>query len=506
MINKTLALLLVLMLSSSLLFSGIAVASTASNSVLINEIMTAGAESNKDEFIELVNIGNDDIDLAGWTVEYVNSSGAVTVIFTFSTNSILAKDGYFLGVLSQTPASLFLNNLSPKFEYSLGGQYGMAVSSGSLVLKNNYSDVIDTVSWTDRATSSDLNIVPGMAKSKSIERIVTDSKIANTGVVGTDFKVNTIPTPTVINDVSVIITPEDPPAAADPNNPNGGVTEETPTDPGSSTTDPNSGTPSESTPNPDNTTQNPAEQNPIPVTETPTYLPLAINELFIDPQSPLTDANDEFVEIYNPNNTELSLSGYTLLAGTSSNYRHTFGANDVIAANGFVVVSSKDTAIALSNSGGLVLLKDTSGNTVSTVTYEEARPGESWSENNLGQWQWSTTVTSGSINIITLALPPPVKATAAAIGASTKKATSSISKAKTTTTTPKAASTKVAKATAVKAAADTKDYSKIVDAPVFVPVWLLALIGGLAVIYLGYEYRFEISNKIYQLRQYRANR
>lgn len=514
--NKCLAIFITLLLTLSMFVSNFALAETSTSTVVINEVMTASLSSNKDEFIELYNLSNSDQDISGWSLDYVTGSNITTKIHTFSSGTFIAKDGRLLGVLSQTPASLFLNDISPKFEYNLSGAYGLALSAGRLVLKDRSEQAIDSVGWVDNQTASDNTIATGMSKGKSVERVIVDGVVKNSGFAQLDFAVNDIPTPSAINDVSIDIIPEPTPTP-----------EPTPNPDNSSGTSSSQDQNNTNEPNDDNNQVGSSTDSPIDNTETGTtnnsgssnneqsdinstkaiLLPIAINELLIDPLAPLTDTDDEFVELFNVNDSDINLAGYAIVAGTTGSYKHVFSSSQTIPAKGYVVITSKDTSIALSNSGGKVTLIDPQGIEVDSVIYDQANIGESWAKNDSGQWQWTTTVTPAAVNIFTIALPLPAKQATVTANTVKKASVTATPKPKTTTvTTPKAASTKATKATAVKAATDTNEYIKVVDAPVFIPVWLLALMGTLALLYLGYEYRYEISNKFYQLKQYRANR
>ena len=68
-------------------------------------------------------------------------------------------------------------------------------------------------------------------------------------------------------------------------------------------------------------------------------LPPVINELMINPLSPLLDSQDEWVELYNPNETAFSLTNYKLQSGSSFSYSHTF-VDERIYAFGYMIVPS----------------------------------------------------------------------------------------------------------------------------------------------------------------------
>ena len=129
---------------------------------------------------------------------------------------------------------------------------------------------------------------------------------------------------------------------------------------------------------------------------------LMINEFLADPpDGDLGDANhdgvrdssdDEFVEIVNTTTRDLDLTGFQLqtrsLTGANDVLRHRFVGGTIVSAGtaivvfgggsvdasdpvfgGAQVVSASDRGLGLTNSGGVITLRDSSGTIVTTVTY-----------------------------------------------------------------------------------------------------------------------------------------
>lgn len=142
----------------------------------------------------------------------------------------------------------------------------------------------------------------------------------------------------------------------------------------------------------------PSEDNPSDDEQTPVYLSVVLSEFFIDPVSPQTDGDDEFVELFNPYEHALDLDGYVIKTG--SNLQYSYIINGVVLQPGeYWAFYSSEGNITLANSGGQVQVCDPDGNPVSNVAkYEEAEAGKSWSK--VGDlWQWTSNVTPASINI-----------------------------------------------------------------------------------------------------------
>jgi hypothetical protein len=207
-----------------------------------------------------------------------------------------------------------------------------------------------------------------------------------------------------------------------------------------------------------------------------------ISEVLPNPAPPQTDADDEFIELYNSNDKDFDLSGFVLQSGTTSLHKYTFPDGTIIGAKKFVAFFSGDTNLSLSNSEGQVALLDPSGDMLSqTDVYGAAKDGYSWVFAD-GLWQWTTTPTPNAINVISAPATKSVKAA-------------------TTGTTKKPSSSKIAAASP----SSSNFPSGGTPAPSLHPA-ILAGIGSLAVVYALYEYRNDLANYLYKLRRYREAR
>lgn len=209
-----------------------------------------------------------------------------------------------------------------------------------------------------------------------------------------------------------------------------------------------------------------------------------ISEVLPNPASPQTDAEDEFIELYNFNNNSFDLSGFILQVGTTTVHKYTFPDGTHMDPHQFMAFQSLDTGLSLSNSSGQVKLLDPGGNLLSqTDEYGTAKDGYSWVSAD-GLWQWTTTPTPNAVNIITT---PPLSKTAVKGTATAKK---------TKTASSKSSSKAPAAASSAPAA----------KPPAGLHPGVLAGIGSLAVVYGLYEYRYDLANQLIRLRRYRAAR
>lgn len=213
---------------------------------------------------------------------------------------------------------------------------------------------------------------------------------------------------------------------------------------------------------------------------------LQVSEILPNPASPQTDAQDEFIELYNPNAAAFDLTGFILQIGsTTSAMTHTYSFPDgtLVAAKGFMVFKSADTHLSLSNSGGQVWLLDPFGTVVANSdAYDTAKDGLAW-VHAAGKWQWTALPTPGAANKVS------------AVASSSSKA----------------ATVKGQNVTAVKGASTSKSPvgttasggSNAAAATSVHPFTLVAVVLA-ALLYGAYEYRSDVANYLYQLRGNRA--
>lgn|GEM_PF-745874 len=201
------------------------------------------------------------------------------------------------------------------------------------------------------------------------------------------------------------------------------------------------------------------------------YAPLTISEILPNPKSPQTDAENEFIEIYNPNSKAVKLAGYILLTGMQDNHRYTF-KNGSIGPGSYIAFYSSTTHLTLSNNEGRAkLLAPNNSQIDATGDYVKAPDGQSWIY-AAGKWQWSTTPTPGKPNIFVAS------------------------------TTNSANNTSANRSSAANGQANAAGRSENKSNPLH-PL-ILAGIGGTVLLYALYEYRHDLANQFYRLRRNRA--
>lgn len=209
-----------------------------------------------------------------------------------------------------------------------------------------------------------------------------------------------------------------------------------------------------------------------------------LSELLPNPKSPQTDASDEFVEIYNPNSKTFDLSGFkiqTQSSGSSTKHTYTFPNGTKIAGKSWAAYPSSNISVSLSNSGAKVSLLDPLGAVIGSADeYSTAKDGLAWALAN-GKWYWTSTPTPNAANVITAG-------GSAGSGTGTTGGAGTVKGASTSGSTNNFAS-----------AANGQEPAPVHPA-------LLAGVGGLAILYGIYEYRNDIGNWLYRLKQYREAR
>ena len=206
-----------------------------------------------------------------------------------------------------------------------------------------------------------------------------------------------------------------------------------------------------------------------------------INEILPNPASPQTDADDEFIELYNPNDSNFDLTGFKLAFGSKNPKKYTFPEGTVLSSKQFKAFTSGETSISLSNTEAQVWLLDPNDKVITqSEPYTKAKDGQSWSLDS-GKWVWTSVPTPNEINVLS--------------------STGSNTKAKQVATVLGISSTKGG---AGEAGSDSAPHKLADKMPVNSVV--LAVVGLTAIGYALYEYRYDISNKIYELRRYLKNR
>ena len=422
------------------------VSASDSTSILFSEILTGTSTGAGQEFVELYNPNTEAINLNGWSIEYKSATSANT---PSNWNKKADLSGQIAG------RSYFL--VAPRNYYpdsDVDWSSTLSSTGGHVRLLDETGKVIDLVGYGN-ANSPEGSPSAAPSANQSIERLPGKSDpLAGNGI---DTQDNS-------KDLLVRVDPE-------PQN-------------------------TKSFPEPrqsnDVESQEPDEENEIPIESVPV---LIITELFIDPESPSTDAEDEFIELYNPNDFEVNYEGYQLKGG--SNFRNSYILPPgILAPKGYIAFTSMQTEIPLTNSGGSVQLFDPDARLLDqTQSYTNAKPGQSWVLDK-GVWAWSLLPTKGSQNLVTLP-------TAFAVSSTTKKTSKPAAPKSAKVKAPAKAKKSASKSTKAKRAKENKVKSepiKVAAAKIKPASWLIIVLAVFTISYAIYEFRNDISNSYKKIR------
>lgn len=413
----------------------------AATHVVISEVQTGSAASASQEFIELYNPTGQPIALDGWQLQY-RPAGATSSWTNRSGSGLhgnIPAHGFYL-----VAPTTYLANADATFST------GMAVGGGSARLMDASSNVIDLVGW-GTAVEFEAAAAQAPAAGGSIERLPGDANPTAGNGIDTDNNAS---------DFALRATAEPQSSTSVPELPGDVVAA-----PGSTPAPP---TPDPSTPGPQATA----------------YAQINLNELFIDPVAPQTDAKDEFIELYNPNTVAEPIAGY--IVKTGSNFHDSYTLPDtLLAPGGYLVLYSSQTKLSLTNTGGAAELLDPSGVVIDqTADYDGSLPGMSFSR--FGEdWQWTTALTPNASNVF---VAPPAGSTASATSATTKASAKK--------STAKAAAAKTSKVKAAKTVKATKSsaLAAVAQQAGFAGKWLIIALAALTLGYAIYEFRYDLQN------------
>lgn len=217
---------------------------------------------------------------------------------------------------------------------------------------------------------------------------------------------------------------------------------------------------------------------------------LQITELLPNPGAPQTDEEDEYVELYNPSDVAVDLTGYKLEAGSTFAYGYTIPSGS-INPHEYKIFSSGNSSLTLANSAGQVrLLSPDSQVLSSTEPYKDAPENQAWAFID-GRWVWTASPTPAQPNAY---LAPPLTAAASK---NSKKASAKTAAKPKAAAAAKKATTKTTKKTTSGTGSDAQE-----EAPLHMPI--LVGVGASALLYTAYEYRQDFANTIHRIRRNRG--
>lgn len=292
------------------------------NHLLITEIQISGSTTN-DEFIELYNPTDQEIDLTGWSIKKKTKTGNETTLVSstrFKNKSILPKS-YFLIARAEeytgtTPPDLYW----PK-------SYCLA-KNNTLLLYDKNNKLIDKVGWGN-AKDFEGSPITNPEKGQSIERKKINEIYQDTDNNSSDFFINFNPTPQNSNFQT---TPQEE------------KIEET------------------------------NNQSSIK-TYSPKPGDVVINEIMPIPNK----LEKEWIELYNKSDYDLDLTGWTIEDNTGDTFGNGRGIQkldfvSIPSHTYYVLIQGGHFKFQLNNSGDIIILKQ-KGEIIDKVAYGDFEDG-----------------------------------------------------------------------------------------------------------------------------------
>ena len=312
--------------------------------ILITELQTAAADNASEEFVELYNTSDSALELTDWELHYKSATGTNWTLKATLSGAIEPR-GYYTLATAGYLDDISLDELNAGLAAS-GGHVRVVLPADA---ETGADEIIyDLLGWgTADSPEGEAALAPSAGE--SLKRLVDNEELEfiDTDDNRSDFQ----------------ISPEPNPQSTLP----------------------------ESEPEED------TEPEPEEDSDPTEYATILLSELLIDPASPATDAEDEFIELYNPNDTAVDLSGYTLETGSSFSYGFEFDGL-VIGPKSYLVVYAVDTDLVLANGGGAARLLDPNGAVLDSTIYEAAKTSEVWALIG-GVWEFSNQPTPNAVNL-----------------------------------------------------------------------------------------------------------
>ncbi|MCG2809640.1 MAG: lamin tail domain-containing protein [Candidatus Portnoybacteria bacterium] len=396
--------------------------------VVINEIMVGQTGAAKNEFIELYNSTENNIDLTEYKLKKKTKSGAESNLVSSSKFiGIIPARGYFLIAHPD-----YKNTINADLAYS-GSSYSIA-SDNTIILYNKEDTVVDKVGYGEEVVDFENQAAPNPENNQSIERQPVGYDSNNNSA---DFVIQSTPNPQnsggqeeigTVPEISMGAAPESgaAPISNKPPVANAGmdmtalVGQEILFD-GSLSSDPDNDELSYFWNFGDGATDTeqlskhtylyPGQYIASLLVNDGEFSDLALVSINIYNQSVIIsefmpapeegDAENEWIELFNQSDQIANLTNWQLDDQEGGSSPFVFPANSFIAPNQFLVLIRPITKIALNNDNDQVRLIYPDGSLAAEVGYlAEKKEGFSIAFDG-SEYFWTKTPTPGSPNIIT---------------------------------------------------------------------------------------------------------
>ncbi len=120
---------------------------------------------------------------------------------------------------------------------------------------------------------------------------------------------------------------------------------------------------------------------------------IIINEIL---PNPIGSDNEEWIELFNPNNTEINLNNWQIKDSGS-----TYILKEKISAQAYLLIKRADSKIALNNSNEQLQLLDCNGSLIWELIYEKSFEGQSYAYDEINEeYFWTAELSPAEKNIL----------------------------------------------------------------------------------------------------------
>lgn len=358
-------------------------------SIYISEIAWAGSSlSNADEWIELVNLETESVDISGWILIGSGSNGSN---LTLPNEAVIEPNSTYLISNYDQENKKSVLGVTPNF---VSTSISLSNSSLGITLSDEFGTIVDSAGDGGPPAAGSSGQYKSMTRISTDDGTLASSWSDATESNGFDPEAIELGTPGTSN------LGEQPFAPTDDNSNDQKPYDPDPTDPSeeseeseSEDGDDPSGT--------DSTDSSEDETNEIlPITH-PTGT-LIINEFVCDP----SEGGEEWIEIWNPYNNVINLAGWTVQDGSGAK---TNLPDQLLGLHQFVLVTAPKGK--LNNNGDTITLFDPTDAVIDEIMYgtdsiPAADDPNSAARADDGTWSETETPTPGWVNEITTTIDP----------------------------------------------------------------------------------------------------
>lgn len=311
---------------------------TLAGDIVINEIAWMGTiASGNDEWIELYNNSDNEINLEGWLLKSSDES------IKISLSGKISAQGFFL--LERTD-----DQTVPGISADLIYKGSLANSGENIILTNGQDNIVYQIDCSNGWTAGDNITKQTMERNLSI----------SSGQAGWQNSANPGGTPRETNSIKQMANSE---------TTNG----------------------KEIITNSKERIANSAETKQVQEVKN-----IFINEIMPSPEG--SDEQGEWIEIFNNNNFAADIANWQIRDIVGQVRTYTFPIGTKISAFGFLVLTRPQSKITLQNTQDGLELLNPGGQVIQSISYSSAKQGQTYSRVNNNTWYWSQIPTPGSVN------------------------------------------------------------------------------------------------------------